>query len=890
MGFRRVCEDLPSPLNIKTKMKKNALLLLNILFGIGSMGTVAAQQETCGFEHQQEMYRKTHPHAKLEAENIPDMAKMRAIADYHQGQYVIPVVFHVFGEPTNDSRLKVTYSLIEKALKQTSQDFQGLTADYDQTGSSSRFENIKQPLNVDFRLAKIDPDGNPTKGVVFYDEAEKGFGNGGGYDDAIRKYAWDNSKYMNVYIMKDLYADGDLYNSGVSWLPDNSMMLENLARVVYNGSYIGNNTSENFRRVLTHEFGHFLGLHHTFEGGCDYPNDGIDDTPPVATSKWPADEVNCEGDYTDWENFMNYTDAYRHFTAGQVARMEYYLNESMSRSQLWQEDNLQATGVNNDYQSSPSVLVVKGRNFTETDNNQGEVGGTLQLEATQGLTFARIGTLTAGTDYTITNLPEGLNAVVTFASDVTAIIELEGKAVSHLLADSKKDVTVTLDPSVLKLEGGTAVAQSIRFGVMFNDPYTSYCLFNPRFAPYAHISKVRFAQIERNTDFDGQQYKDFRADYVAGVEKGKTYQLEVTVQNWKSGEGDPYTVRAWFDWNGDFVFQQDEMIAPQKIARIGKAGTEHVLTFDIEVPDFMIENKEVGFRVMMHYTLGNDGEDPCGEIDSGDVEDYGVVVGEDKAHVLPPDGPIEPVDEVCIPEFSYQPYAYIKKVEFAGFSNETFGEVGNTDIIEDFRDNEALNARLEKGKEYVMKVTYVNLNSHPKDGYVLRAYIDWNNNKILEKTESQKIGIPAIGSADTPSTVEFKWKAPEDVVMDQKLHMRVFLHYGDADSMAGELPCGTVENGQLEEYYAIVSTDVTGIADETTAKLNIYPNPTDGILHVGGADVDAQKYQLYSVDGRLVQEGNVLEATIDISSQAKGMYILKIETKDSVIQKMVILK
>lgn len=46
------------------------------------------------------------------------------------------------------------------------------------------------------------------------------------------------------------------------------------------------------------------GLHHTFEGGCTYPNDGIEDTPPVATSKWPADQVNCEGDYTDWENFM----------------------------------------------------------------------------------------------------------------------------------------------------------------------------------------------------------------------------------------------------------------------------------------------------------------------------------------------------------------------------------------------------------------------------------------------------------------------------------------------------------------------------------------------------------------------------------------------------------
>ncbi len=81
------------------------------------------------------------------------------------------------------------------------------------------------------------------------------------------------------------------------------------------------------------------------------------------------------------------------------------------------------------------------------------------------------------------------------------------------------------------------------------------------------------------------------------------------------------------------------MIAPQKINKIGKAGTEHVLIFDITVPDDMVVDKEFGFRVMLHYTLGKDGEDPCGEIDSGDVEDYGIIYGEENAHVLPPDGP-----------------------------------------------------------------------------------------------------------------------------------------------------------------------------------------------------------------------------------------------------------
>ena len=332
------------------------------------------------------------------------------------------------------------------------------------------------------------------------------------------------------------------------------------------------------------------------------------------------------------------------------------------------------------------------------------------------------------------------------------------------------------------------------------------------------------------------------------------------------------------------------MIAPQKISKIGKAGTEHVLIFDIVVPDDMVMDKEFGFRVMLHYTLGKDGEDPCGEIDSGDVEDYGIIYGEENAHVVPPDGPDEPVDEVCVPEFSYRPYAYIKKVEFANISNETTGEVNNTEIIEDFRDNQELNGHIEKGKEYVMKVTYSNLNSNSKDAYVIRAYIDWNHDNILEKEESQKIAIPAIGSADNPGTVEFRWTAPDNAVLNEKLHMRVFMHYGDADSMVGEQPCGTVENGQLEEYYVIVSSDPSMIIDHTVGAMNVYPNPTDGILYIGGENMNMVKYSLYSIDGRLVQQDNITTSQIDISKQPKGAYLLKIETKESVLQQIVILK
>lgn len=88
----------------------------------------------------------------------------------------------------------------------------------------------------------------------------------------------------------------------------------------------GDSISFNKGDTLTHEVGHWLGLYHTFEGGCDEPGDFVDDT-------WPEEDpgedctpkFTCEDGRPDpIHNFMNYTtdECMYKFTRKQSDRMD----------------------------------------------------------------------------------------------------------------------------------------------------------------------------------------------------------------------------------------------------------------------------------------------------------------------------------------------------------------------------------------------------------------------------------------------------------------------------------------------------------------------------------------------------------------------------------------
>ncbi len=267
---------------------------------------------------------------------------------------LIPVVVHVFhlGGVEN-----ISDAQIESEITVLNEDFGRMI------GTNGYGNGVD--TDIRFCLAKKDPNGNCTNGIV---RIKSSLTNHKTYERPLLKQIsfWDNEKYLNIYIVKSI-PGGTL---GYSSFPGGPADEDGL---VVRHNYFGTigSAASSLGRTGTHEVGHWLGIYHTFNNSCgnDLCLDGdyVCDTPPVSTANFGCSISNsCNNDSPDLpdqiENYMDYTSetCSNMFSSGQADRMHSTLNNL--RPVIWSQSNLVATGCDSLY-TTPIVCGVTA-NFT----------------------------------------------------------------------------------------------------------------------------------------------------------------------------------------------------------------------------------------------------------------------------------------------------------------------------------------------------------------------------------------------------------------------------------------------------------------------------------------------------------------------------------------------
>jgi hypothetical protein len=101
----------------------------------------------------------------------------------------------------------------------------------------------------------------------------------------------------------------------------------------------------------------------------------------------------------------------------------------------------------------------------------------------------------------------------------------------------------------------------------------------------------------------------------------------------------------------------------------------------------------------------------------------------------------------------------------------------------------------------------------------------------------------------------------------------------------------TVDNGNRITFnnIAVHGTEIVlGVEENSSLQYAVYPNPVSDIINVVGIiPGHLVSYKLYAIDGKLIQNGMIENAQIDLSDLSQGLYLLQMESDGKIQTKKI---
>lgn len=244
--------------------------------------------------------------------------------------YTLPVVFHIINEdPTTITDQQIT---------------DALAALNDAYGKTGAFVGAKTDTRIQFCLARTDPNGGATTGILRTKSYLADFDADMEGDALTALGKWDGTRYINIWLVSGIKSEFlQTFECGAWTRLHMAGYASAGGDVVVSGLGVD---------LVAHEMGHYLSLIHTFANqdckndDCTTDGDMVCDTPPDQSINggFPCSspENSCSTDTlsgfsTDVpdlpDNFMDYgggTGCVMSFTEGQAQRMRDFIGSSLT--------------------------------------------------------------------------------------------------------------------------------------------------------------------------------------------------------------------------------------------------------------------------------------------------------------------------------------------------------------------------------------------------------------------------------------------------------------------------------------------------------------------------------------------------------------------------------